>query len=121
WPAFDTAISRFAPHIPKDLFLLSQTIADPARGAVPVLGELDTAVSSLRDEVDHFRILTISAAAMFPDRLAGCREALLRVVRDGRAGGAGAPPVHAPTSPWLADPMGGRWGAAPPAAGAGVE
>jgi DNA-binding CsgD family transcriptional regulator len=109
WSAFDTAISRLVPHIPKDLLLLSQTIADPARTAAPVLGELDTAVSGLRAEVDHWHILTISAAAMFPDRLAGCREALLRVVRDGRTGGAVRPAVSALTNLCLDDVMAGRW------------
>ena len=67
WPAFDAVMDRLAPHAPVDLLLLSRTIADPVRTAAPVLGELDTAVSSLHDEPDHWRILTISAAAIFPD------------------------------------------------------
>ena len=62
-----------APHTPTDLLLLSQTIADPARTAAPVLDELETALSSLHDEPDHWRILALSAAAMFPDRLAAAR------------------------------------------------
>jgi DNA-binding CsgD family transcriptional regulator len=121
WPAFDIAISRFAPHIPADLFLLSQTIADPARTAVRVLDELDAAVSGLRDEVDQRRIVTISAAAVFPDRLAGCREALLQVVRDGRAGGAVAPTITALTNLCLDDLMTGRWDEAQQLADEGLE
>ncbi len=121
WAAFDAAVGRLEPHIPPDLLLLSRTIADPARTAVPVLGELDTAVGSLLEEPDHWRILTISAAALFPDRLAGCREALLRVVRDGRAGGAVAPPISALTNLSVDDLMAGRWDEAQQLADEGLE
>jgi DNA-binding CsgD family transcriptional regulator len=109
WPAFDATISRLAPRVPADLLLLSQAIADPACTPVPVLGELDTAVRSLDDETDHWRILTISAAAIFHDRLAGCRDALLRVVRDSQAGGAVTPTVGALTSLSLNAFSAGRW------------
>lgn len=121
WPAFDTAMSRLAPHTPTDLLLLSQTIADPARTAAPVLDELDTALSSLHDEPDHWRILALSAAAMFPDRLAGCREALLRVARDGRAGGGVTPVISALTNLCLDDLMAGRWEEAQRLADEGLE
>ena len=121
WPAFDTAISRLAPHIPADLLLLRQAIADPARTAAPVLDELDSALSSLHDEPDHFRILTLSAAAVFTDRLAACREALLRVVRDGRAGGAVTPVITALTNLCLDDLMAGRWDEAQQLADEGLE
>jgi DNA-binding CsgD family transcriptional regulator len=121
WPAFDQAIARLSPHIPADLLLLSRTIADPARTAAQHLGELDAAVSSLRDEADHVRILTISAAAIFPERLAGCREALWRVVRDGRRSGAFSTTVSALTSLSLDDFLTGRWDEAQRAADEGLE
>jgi DNA-binding CsgD family transcriptional regulator len=109
WPTFDAAIRRLAPRIPADLFLLSQTIADPARTATPVLAELDSAVSGLAVAADHWHILTISAAAIFHDRLAGCRDALLQVVAASQAGGAVAPTVAALTSLCLDGFMAGRW------------
>jgi DNA-binding CsgD family transcriptional regulator len=121
WPAFDKAIASLGPHVPRDLLLLSRTIADPARTAPQVLSELDAAVASLRDEADHVRILTISAAAIFPDRLAACREALLRVVRDGRPSGAISTTVSALTSLSLDDLMAGRWDEAQQAADEGLE
>jgi DNA-binding CsgD family transcriptional regulator len=121
WAALEAGIGRLAPHIPADLLLLSRTIADPARIAAPVLGELDTAVSSLPEEPDHWRILTISAAAIFPDRLGGCREALLRVVHDGRAGGAVTSPISALTNLSLDDLMAGRWDEAQRLADEGLE
>ena len=109
WPTFDAAIRRLAPRIPADLFLLSRTIADPARTATPVLAELDSAVSGLAVAADHWHILTISAAAIFHDRLAGCRDALLRVAAASRAGGAVAPTVAALTSLCLDGFRAGRW------------
>lgn len=117
----DTAIGRLTPHMPKDLVLLLRTSADPARAAPPVLDELDIAVGSLHDELDHWRILTISAAAVFLDRLPGCREPLLRVVREARAGGAFASTVSALTSLSLDDWMAGRWDEAWQAATEGLE
>ena len=121
WPAFGVAIGRLGPHIPADLLLLSRTIADPARIGAPVLGELDTAIRSLPEEPDHWRIMTISAAAVYVDRLAGCREALLRVVRDGLAGGAVTMPISALTNLSLDDLMAGRWDQAQQLAEEGLE
>jgi DNA-binding CsgD family transcriptional regulator len=121
WPAFDRAMARLAPHIPRDLLLLSRTMADPARTAAQVLSELDTAVSSLNDEADHVRILTISAAAAFPDRLAGCREALLRVVRDGLPSGAIGTTTSALVNLSLDAFMTGRWDEAQQFADEGLE
>jgi DNA-binding CsgD family transcriptional regulator/tetratricopeptide (TPR) repeat protein len=121
WPAFDQAIARLAPHIPADLLLLSRTIADPARTTAQVLGELDAAVASLHSEADYVRILTISAAAVYVDRLADCREALLRVVRDGRLSGAFLMAVTALTNLSLDDFMTGRWDEAQKLADEGLE
>jgi len=121
WPAFDEAMARLGPQVPRDLLLLSRTIADPARITAQALSELDAAVSSLHNEADHVRILTISAAAVFPDRLAGCREALLRVVRDGRPSGALGTATSALTSLSLDDLMTGRWDEAQQVADEGLK
>jgi DNA-binding CsgD family transcriptional regulator len=109
WPAFDAAFGRLGPPIPMDLSLLRQTIADPARTAARVLAELDAAIADLRDEADHWRILVVSSASVFTDRLAGCREPLLRVRRDGREGGDVASAINALTMLCLDDTMAGRW------------
>jgi DNA-binding NarL/FixJ family response regulator len=121
WAALEAAIGRLAPRVPADLLLLSRTIADPARFTMLMLGELDTAVRSLREEQDHWRILTVSSAAVYSDRLGGCREALLRVVRDGRAGGAVTPPISALVNLSLDDLMTGRWDEAQQLANEGLE
>jgi DNA-binding CsgD family transcriptional regulator len=54
---------------------------------LPALPELDAAVATLRDEIDPVRIMRLGIAAGFVDRLSGCREALRRVVRQGRDSG----------------------------------
>jgi len=109
WAPFHAAISRFAADLPADLYLLSQTHADPVRTAVAVLPQVDAAVASLRGETDHLRILTISSTAHFTDRQAGCREALWRVVREVRQGSAVTPLItaleHLSIDAWMA----GRW------------
>jgi len=121
WPSFDAALSRLGPRPPTGLSLLRQTIADPVRTAAPVLAELETAIRDLRDEADHWRILIISAAATFTDRLAGCREPLLRVARAGREGGDIASAINALTSLSLIDTMSGRWDDAQQVADEGLK
>jgi hypothetical protein len=53
-----------------------------------VVGQLDAAIAGLRYEADPACIVRTGIAAAYVDRLPGCREALWRVVRDGREGGA---------------------------------
>ena len=109
WVPFHAALDRFAPNLPTDLYLLSQTHADPARTAVPVLPQVDAAIASLRGETDHLRILTISSTAAFTDRQAGCREALGRVVREVRQASAVTPLITALEHLSLDAWMMGRW------------
>ena len=95
WAPFHAAVSRFAAGLPAELRLLDQAYADPARSAAAVLSQLDGAIASLRGETDQLRILTVSRSSHFTDRQAGCREALWRVVREGRQGSAVAPLITA--------------------------
>jgi DNA-binding CsgD family transcriptional regulator len=88
WAPFKTALGQVRPHVPELLAVLSKTFPDPARTALPALGQLDAAIAGLRQEADPVRIVRVGIAAAYVDRLAGCREALWRVVRHGREGGA---------------------------------
>jgi DNA-binding CsgD family transcriptional regulator len=88
WDPLYAAIARLRPDVPAVLALQSKTFADPARTAVPALGQIDAAISSLRDEADPATIVRTGIAAIYVDRLAGCHESLWRAVRDGREGGA---------------------------------
>lgn len=89
WDPFDAAISRLTPRPPELLDVLSKTFPDPARTAQPdVLERLDALISDLRHETDPVRIVRVGIACAYVDRLPGCRDALWRVVGDGRSGGA---------------------------------
>jgi DNA-binding CsgD family transcriptional regulator len=109
WVPFHAAISRFAGDLPAELCLASRAYADPARTAAAVLPQVDEAIASLRGETDHMRILMISSTAYFTDRQAGCREALWRVVRDVRQGGAISPLIKALEHLSLDSWMTGQW------------
>jgi len=97
WASFDTALARLDPGDRAELDLLVGAYADPARNAIGVLGRLDAGIAELSGNTDHRRTLILAAAAAGTDRLAGCREALWRVARDGRDGGAVLPAISALT------------------------
>jgi ATP/maltotriose-dependent transcriptional regulator MalT len=89
--------------------LLSQTYPDPAHRAAPVLDDLDAAISALGDEMEQSRIIEVCGAAVYLDRLGGCREPMWRVVHDGRQSGAVAPAITALTLLAADDYLTGRW------------
>jgi DNA-binding CsgD family transcriptional regulator len=95
WEPFDAALAGLVPGGCAELDLLARTRADPARSAIGTLGQLDAAIAELAGRTGHRRTVVLGAAAAHTDRLAGCREALRRVVRDGRAGGAVLPAISA--------------------------
>jgi DNA-binding CsgD family transcriptional regulator len=88
WAPFDAAMARLYPEPPLDLRLVSGTLRDPVRTGESVLADLDAAIARLSRERDPAHIRRVGIAAVFVDRVGGCREALWRVVEDGRAGGA---------------------------------
>ncbi|GAA4574337.1 LuxR family transcriptional regulator [Micromonospora coerulea] len=88
WEPFDTAMARLDPEPPLDLRLITATLRDPVRTAEAALDELDTAIEQLNREQDPAHVRRVGIAAVFVDRVGGCRQALWRVVEDGRAGGA---------------------------------
>jgi DNA-binding CsgD family transcriptional regulator len=88
WEPFDTAMARLDPEPPLDLRLVSGTLRDPVRTAEAVLDDLDKAIARLNREQDPAHVRRVGIAAVFVDRVGGCRQALWRVVEDGRAGGA---------------------------------
>jgi DNA-binding CsgD family transcriptional regulator len=109
WTPFHDALGRFGTTLPADLRLSSRTLTDPARTAASVLPDLDAAIATLPGETDPLRIDRISAAAVHVDRLEGCREALWRVVADGRRGGAVASAMAALILLARDDLLTGRW------------
>jgi DNA-binding CsgD family transcriptional regulator len=88
WVPFHGAMSRLGATAPADVRLLAETFADPVTASDQALSELDYQIEQLRRTEDDALIIRTAIAGFYADRLPGCREALLRVVRDGREGGA---------------------------------
>ena len=63
-------------------------VANPVTAPDRALSELDNQIEQLRNTEDDALIIRTAIAGFYADRLPGCREALSRVVRDGREGGA---------------------------------
>jgi DNA-binding CsgD family transcriptional regulator len=84
WRPFEAMMTRLSPG----LKLQAATHYDPARRALPVLGELDAAIASLHESTDPEDLLRIPAAAIYVDRLSGCREILRRQIAGPAAGRA---------------------------------
>jgi len=75
-----------------------------------MLGQLETAIRSLYDETDLFRILELAGTAVYVDRLGELREPLWRVVRAFRKGeAAGAQAVAALGALCTDGAMSGDW------------
>ena len=85
WPPFHEAIDRLGPDIPETLRICSETFADPASASQQALQRLSAAIDDM--PADAVGVVRVGYAASFVDRLTGCRAALRRVVRDGRAEG----------------------------------
>ncbi len=120
WAPFDAAVAGLTAPVPVALAVQSKTFPDPVRTARPVLHVLDAAIRDLEREVNPAQIVRIGIAADYVDRLAGCREALWRVVRDGRAGGAVTSAIEALLLLYVDAFQAGRWDEAQRLADEGV-
>ena len=109
WDPFDTALASLVPGGCAELDLLARTHADPARSATGILSQLDARIAELPRGTGHWRTLILGAAAARTDRLAGCREALWQLARDGREGGAVLTAISALTLLCLDGFLTGAW------------
>ena len=82
-------------RVPLAVIQNSRTFADPVRTALAGLRSLEAAIAALARESDPTRIVRTAIAGCYVDRMGGCREALWRVVRDARQGGAVASGLNA--------------------------
>jgi DNA-binding CsgD family transcriptional regulator len=108
WRPFEDAMAR-TEGLPLALYLNSKTFADPVHSGATALEALDAAIAALADESDPKQIIRIGTAATYVDRLDGCRDALWRVVRDARQGGAVASGITAMLVLANDDLQTGRW------------
>ena len=87
WVSFHDALGRLPLDAAPAVRLLADTFADPLTAPARALSELDHEIGQLRNTDDAAVIMRCSIAGFYTDRLVACREALWRVVRDGRDGG----------------------------------
>jgi DNA-binding CsgD family transcriptional regulator len=94
WQPFEDAIAR-TEGIPVALELNSKIFANPAHAERTALETLDSAIAALAGESDPAQIIRIGMSASHVDRIDKCRDALWRVVKDARRGGAVASGISA--------------------------
>jgi DNA-binding CsgD family transcriptional regulator len=121
WGAFDDALRRIEPQPPDLLALSASTFGDPVHQAPALLARLDAAIAAAREDFDPVRITRIGIASIYTDRVSACREALWRVITDGRAGGAVALSISALVSSCVDDWLTGQWDEALRLAAEGAE
>lgn len=88
WEPLERALERLGRDAPAEVVLRAKVQGNPVACAAGALPRLDAAISGLVNESDPSRIIQIATAGSFVDRLPRCRQALWRLVRDGRTGGA---------------------------------
>jgi DNA-binding CsgD family transcriptional regulator/tetratricopeptide (TPR) repeat protein len=112
WVTLHDAISRLGATAPADVRLLTETFADPLTASDGALAELDDQIEQLRNIDDDALIIRTAIAGFYVDRLAGCREALGRVLRSGQEGGAVGTAMMAMMVLAFDELNAGRWGEA---------
>ncbi|WP_433578376.1 LuxR C-terminal-related transcriptional regulator [Nocardia brasiliensis] len=95
WEEIGPVLERAKPEPADTLWLLHHLFADPVAANREDLTHLDRALDGLRFTADPVRIVRVATAGAYIDRAGGAREALWRVVEDGRRGGAVAKAIEA--------------------------
>jgi len=109
WEPLEQALEHLGENAPVEVALRAKAQGNPVESAADALPRLDAAISGLVNESDPTRIIRIATAGSFVDRLPGCRQALWRLVRDGRAGGAVSAAIGALILLGLDDFWTGQW------------
>jgi DNA-binding CsgD family transcriptional regulator len=120
WPQLAGAVAALRPAPPTVLDVCVRTFGDPVRLAAPVLPRVDELLGALTTESDPVRITRVALGCVYVDRVSDCREALGRVIRNGRSGSAAALAIHAMVSTCVGDWTTGRWDEAVALADEGV-
>lgn len=109
WKPFFVTLARLTPVVPRGLRLQAAAQADPAHIGLPVLDELDAAIAELRDRSDPEDLTRVATAAVYVDRLAGCRDILRQQIAGGDEGRAAARATTARLTLWPDAFGSGRW------------
>ncbi|MFE3202362.1 helix-turn-helix transcriptional regulator [Embleya sp. NPDC059237] len=103
------ALDRIGSEPPESLALGGAAYLDPVRRAAAALPMLDRAIAGIGGQADHGEAVRLGIAALFVDRIPGCRDALWRVVEHGRGGGAVAAALKAFALLGFDAVLGGDW------------
>ncbi|MFJ4653176.1 AAA family ATPase [Nocardia sp. NPDC088792] len=95
WEDIGTVLDRAEAKPADTLWLLHNIFVDPAGATQEALQHLGEALDGLRFSADPLRIVRVVTAAAYVDRIGEAREALWRVIIDGRRGGALAKAIEA--------------------------
>ena len=116
WAALRDVVARLPRTATTDAVLLAETQGDPLTASPSAISELDRVIGRLGETRDVGMIIRTAVAGFNVDRLSGCRDALDRVVRDGREGGAVGSAIMALSMIAFDDLSAGRWDASQRAA-----
>jgi len=120
WRPVESVIERLGPDASTLLTSCLATLGDPARGDDELIRCVDALVDDLSNESDPVVVIRVHLACVYLDRVGHCREALKRVIRDGRDGGAVALAISALVGSAVDDWQAGRWAEAHAAVTEGV-
>ncbi|WP_327146081.1 AAA family ATPase [Nocardia sp. NBC_01327] len=95
WDDIGVVLRRAEPQPMDTLSLLHNIFADPVGATREDLRQLTGALDGLRFTSDPVRIVRVATAGAYIDRIGAAREALWRVIEDGRRGGAIAKAIEA--------------------------
>ncbi|MFF0143210.1 LuxR C-terminal-related transcriptional regulator [Streptomyces sp. NPDC005227] len=121
WQSFEQGLALLQNEIPPALACMANTFPDPVRTGHAALDQVEPILDSLANEEDPARIVFVSEAVFYLDRLEACRNALWRVVHNGREGGAVASSIYAVIMLSFADFANGSWDTAQQLADEGVQ
>ncbi|WP_433381483.1 LuxR C-terminal-related transcriptional regulator [Actinoplanes sp. CA-142083] len=109
WPPFHEWVRRLGADAPDTLRIGAAALADPVRLAAPVVVDLEVEMRTLSRTENPRRIIRLGLFGTYVDRIGPAREALHRVVEDGRHGGAVAAALNAIVTLSVDGWVRGRW------------
>lgn len=109
WTPFLEGMDRFGAHVAEGVDVVHRMFGDPVHQALETIPQLEQMLETVAQERDPVTITRVALAGVYTDRLAGCREPLWRVIRDGRQGGAVALAINALVSSCVDDWLTGQW------------
>ena len=121
WQSFREVRARHPQALAPVVSVVAQILSDPARVCADDVLVVEDAIDALQTEADPTVIEHVATAAYFLDRAGRCRQALWRVVEDGRSGGAIASAIGSMTILGAEAYYSGQWDLSAELAAEGLE